>query len=121
MKMRSIFAASLIAMTTILGSYPSRAQLAGGGTALKPSPEMQEDVARANEFVRAKDYPQAEKVYQGLTERFPTSAFAFHELGRCRFWQQKQKLALEAFTRASALAPNEAAPLECLGRIYHAQ
>jgi len=121
MTMQSVFALCVVSLATLSGSFARGAESAGDGAALKAKPEMQKEADRASKLVRAGNYREAEKIYKDLSERFPASAFAFYELGRCLLWQQKYKLAVEAFTRASALAPNEAAPLECLGRTYHAQ
>jgi tetratricopeptide (TPR) repeat protein len=119
MKTQSLFAVTLVSLATLLGFFAGAAEPGDGGTALKPLPAMQKEADRASDLVHVGDYQAAEKVYKDLSEHFPDSAFAFYELGRCRFTQQKYKLAVEAFTRAAVLAPSEAAPLEYLGRIYH--
>ena len=120
MKTQSLFAVSLVSLTTLLASSAGAAEPGEVGTELKPLPAMQKQAKRADELIRGGDFRQAEKLYKDLSERFPGSAFAFYELGRCRYRQQRYKLAAEAFTRAIALVPNESAPLECLGRVNHA-
>jgi tetratricopeptide (TPR) repeat protein len=83
--------------------------------------EIQRESKRAVELIRNGDYAEAEKVYAALNRRFPNNAFILYELGRCRFWQQKYRLAHDVLTRAIALAPNDPYPISVLGGVYHAQ
>jgi Flp pilus assembly protein TadD len=73
--------------------------------------------ALAQMYFRAGKYPEATAQYQELLDKHPKADFAIR-LGECKRYDHDYKGAIDAFTRARELEPNNFIPILELGLMY---